>query len=218
MGYHRAGFDVTGVDIKPQLRFPFAFIQGDALEYVAAHGHEFDAIHASPPCQKFTTLRTMHNAREHEDLLTPCRELLNATGLPWVIENVPGSPVHHGITLCGTLFGLGVEVYDGWRELRRHRWFETSTLMLAPKCRHRGATIGIYGDHARDRRRKPGVRARGIDFPDADKLRLAREAMGIDWMNWREISQAIPPAYTEYIGRQLIQAVMAEETHYAAAD
>jgi DNA (cytosine-5)-methyltransferase 1 len=203
MGYHRAGFDVVGVDIKHQKNYPFEFHQGDALEFISEYGRGFNVIHASPPCQAFTTLKVMHNAGTHEDLLTPCRILLEASGSVWVIENVPGSPVHHGITLCGTAFGLGVEVYDGWRELRRHRWFESSIAMLGPTCRHRGATIGIYGDHARDRRRKPGVH-RGIDFPDSDKLQLAGSAMGIDWMNWRELSQAIPPAYTEYIGRQLI--------------
>lgn len=211
MGYHRAGFDVVGVDIKPQPRYPFTFHQGDALAFCREHGHEFDAIHASPPCQAFSTLRVMHNAREHDDLLTPTRTLLESIGRPYVIENVVGAPILHGITLCGTMFGLGVEVYDGWRELRRHRWFETSFAMLAPSCRHQGATIGIYGDHARDRRRKPGVRERGIDFPDSDKLRLAQEAMGIDWMIWKEISQAIPPAYTEFIGRQLIAACTSRE-------
>lgn len=210
MGYHRAGFDVTGVDSKHQPRYPFAFVQADALAYVAEHGHEFDAIHASPPCQAFTTLRVMHNARDHADLLTPTRDALDVTGLPWVIENVVGSPVHHGVTLCGTMFGLGVEVYDGWRELRRHRWFESSVGMLAPSCRHRGATIGVYGDHARDRRRKPGVH-RGIDFPASDKLSLASAAMGIDWMNWKELSQAIPPAYTKFIGDQLMAVLSRKE-------
>lgn len=207
MGYHRAGFEVTGVDLKPMPRYPFEFIQGDALEYLAAHGHEYDVIHASPPCQAFTSMKVMHNARDHHDLLTPTRALLESAGRPWVIENVVGAPIHHGIMLCGSMFGLGVEVYDGWRQLRRHRWFEASVAMLAPPCQHSGATIGIYGDHARDRRRKPGVRERGVDFPDADKLQLASTAMGIDWMIWKELSQAIPPAYTEYIGRQLLPVV-----------
>jgi DNA (cytosine-5)-methyltransferase 1 len=202
VGYHRAGFEVVGVDIKPMPNNPHTFIQADALEYLDAHGHEFDAIHASPPCQAFTSLKVMHNAREHHDLLTPTRALLESLDVPWVIENVVGAPIQHGILLCGSMFGLGVEVDDGWRQLRRHRWFETSIAMLAPPCRHQGATIGIYGDHARDTRR--------TDFPDADKLRIGRAAMGIDWMNWRELSQAIPPAFTEYIGRHLIAAIESE--------
>jgi DNA (cytosine-5)-methyltransferase 1 len=203
MGYFRAGFDVTGVDIKPQPRYPFAFIQGDALDYCREHAHEYDAIHASPPCQAFTTLRVMHNAREHGDLLTPTRTLLASLGLPHVIENVPGAPMPSAVCLCGTAFDLGATVYDGWRELRRHRWFESNSTLFAAPCRHRGATIGIYGDHARDRRRKPGTH-RGLDFPNADKLALGRAAMGIDWMNWRELSQAIPPAYTTFIGAQVL--------------
>jgi Site-specific DNA methylase len=210
-GYQRAGFHVTGIDIKPQPRYVGdVFIQGDALEYLAMHGHEYAAVHCSPPCQAFTSLKVMHNAGEHHDLLTPTREILQGLDAPWVIENVVGSPIQHGILLCGSMFGLGVEVYDGWRQLRRHRWFESSVQMLAPSCQHNGATIGIYGDHARDRRRKPGVRERGIDFPTTDGLRLGREAMGIDWMNWKELSQSIPPAFSEYIGVRLMAAIRQE--------
>jgi DNA (cytosine-5)-methyltransferase 1 len=202
-GYQRAGFHVTGIDIKPQPRYAGdVFIQGDALKYLAKHGHEYDAVHASPPCQAFTSLKVMHNAGEHHDLLTPTRALLASLDAPWVIENVVGAPIQHGILLCGSMFGLGVEVYDGWRQLRRHRLFESSVQMLAPSCQHRGATIGIYGDHARDTRR--------TDFPDADKLAFGRKAMGIDWMTWKELAQSIPPAYTEYIGAQLMAALMQE--------
>lgn len=212
MGYHRAGFDMTGVDLHPQPRYPFRFIQADALTYLAEHGHEYDAIFASPPCQAHTSLKTMHNARPHLDLIPETRALLRAFGTPWVIENVPGAPMPgRSITLCGSSFGLGVAVYDGWRQLRRHRWFESPLLLMAPPCQHKGETIGIYGDHARDRRRKPGVRERGIDFPDSNKIELARAALGIDWMNWRELSQAIPPIYTEYIGRQILAAIEREE-------
>jgi DNA (cytosine-5)-methyltransferase 1 len=210
-GYQQAGFHVTGVDIKPQPRYAGdVFIQGDALDYLAEHGHEYDAIHASPPCQAFTSLKGMHNAGEHHDLLTPTRALLASLDAPWVIENVVGAPIQHGILLCGSMFGLGVDVERDWWQLRRHRLFESSVQMLTPSCQHSGATIGIYGDHARDRRRKPGVRDRGTDFLNADGLALGRAAMGIDWMTWKELSQSIPPAYCEYIGVRLMAALMQE--------
>jgi DNA (cytosine-5)-methyltransferase 1 len=208
-GYQLAGFYVVGVDIAPQPRYAGdEFHRGDAIEFIRRHGREFDAIHASPPCQKYSTLRVMHNAREHPDLLAPTRVALRASGRPYVIENVPGAPLLSPIRLCGTSFGLGVRVYDGWRELRRHRCFESNVGLLGRPCQHRHATVGIYGDHARDRRRKRGVRDRGIDFPAADKLPLGRAALGMDWAQcWHELSQAIPPAYTEFIGRQLLRAL-----------
>ena len=207
MGYHRAGFEVVGVDIKPQPRYPFTFIQGDALAYIREHGHEFDVIHASPPCQAFTALRTMPNAKPHDDLLTPCRELLKALGKPYVIENVPGSPMTDYLMLCGTMFGLGT----GDAELRRHRHFESDPpIYFAPSpCSHGGRVIGVYGGHGRDRRRvRPGPQ----QFSTAER----REAMGIDWMTGNELSQAIPPAYTEYIGRLMMNALPTHPT--AAAD
>ena len=209
MGYHRAGFDVVGVDILPQPNYPFEFHQFNALAIgVATVRIGFDAIHASPPCQAHTSMKVMWNARDdHPDLIQPTRELLQATGLPYVIENVPGAPVSRLTRLCGSSFGLGVEVYDGWRQLRRHRYFETSFPMLSPPCQHEGATIGLYGDHARDRRRVDG-KSRGKDFPDRDKLELGRKAMGMPWaQKWREISEAIPPAFTEHVGHQLLAHV-----------
>ena len=104
----------------------------------------------------------------------------------------------------GTMFGLGLEACDGWRQLRRHRLFETSFRLLPPSCSHKGATVGIYGDHARDCRRKPGVRDRGIDFPDREPLSIAHRALETPWMNWKECSQAIPPAYSQYIAEQFL--------------
>jgi DNA (cytosine-5)-methyltransferase 1 len=199
MGYHRAGFEVVGVDIKPQPHYPFEFHQADALTWPL---DGFDAIHASPPCQAHTTLRVMHNARKHPDLLPPTRARLRAAGVPYVIENVRGAPMPNAVMLCGTVFGLGVKGYD--RELRRHRLFETNFPLLVPPCHHAKATIGIYGDHARDRRRTRGGES-GVDFPRREQLALGREALGMPWATWKELSQAIPPAYTEFIGNLLRQ-------------
>lgn len=199
MGYHRAGFDVTGVDIEPQPRYPFSFIQADALEYVAEHGHEYDALAASPPCQAYSDLKHMHNAKRHADLLTPTRELLNKIGKPYVIENVEGAPMQNYVTLCGTALGLGTA--DA--ELRRHRRFEIVPHMLfVPPCRHglKARVIGVYGGHGRDRRRKFNTQ----DFSTAAR----REAMGIDWMTGDELSQAIPPSYTAFIGAHLLQHIV----------
>lgn len=195
MGYHRAGFDVTGVDIRKQPHNPHRFIQADALEYLREHGYEYDAIHASPPCQAHSDLKHMWNAKKHVDLIAPTRELLKASGKPYIIENVEGAPLHKPVILCGTMFGLGTD--DA--ELRRHRLFEVNwPLFLRPECQHgrKPRVIGVYGGHGRDRRRNVNTQ----DFPTSAR----REAMGIDWMTSTELSQAIPPAYTEWIGRQLL--------------
>jgi DNA (cytosine-5)-methyltransferase 1 len=204
MGYHRAGFtEIVGVDIRPQPRYPFTFVQADALTFPL---NGFDALHASPPCQAYSCNRHRPNARrDHPALYDAVRVRLLNSGRPFVIENVPGAPSRNAIQLCGTAFQLGADAYDGFRELRRHRWFEVQPFILGQPCRHQRPTIGIYGDHARDRRRR-GPNGKGLDFPDADKLRLARAALGIAWMTWPELSQAIPPAYTEYIGKQLLEA------------
>lgn len=212
MGYHRAGFDVVGVDIKPQPRYPFRFIQADAMTFPL---EGYDAIHASPPCQAFSTLRVMPNARRHDDLLTSTRARLHSIYAPWVIENVVGAPVEtrppsffsdsSGVLLCGTMFDL----HNGSHELRRHRLFESTTPMVQPDCRHARPVIGFYGDHARTRQRTiAGNRNRGGDITGSSrKLALVKELMGIDWMAWPEANQAIPPAYTEFVGRQLLAAL-----------
>ncbi len=193
MGYDRAGFEVVGVDIKPQPNYPFEFHQADAMTYPL---DGFGAIHASPPCQAYSATRNNWNARsDHPDLLGPVRERLALSGVPWVIENVAGAPMLPLIMLCGSAFGLGIPGY----QLRRHRWFETSGVwMMSPPCQHHGPVIGIYGDHGRDRRRKDGR------YFTLDER---KQAMGIDWMARGELDQAIPPAYTEYIGCQLLDAV-----------
>jgi DNA (cytosine-5)-methyltransferase 1 len=195
-GYQLAGFHVTGVDINPQPRYAGdEFHQADAMTYPL---DGFDAIHASPPCQGFSDLRHMYNAQPHDDLLTPTRARLIPLGVPYVIENVEGAPMDDYIVLCGGAFGLG----SGDAELRRHRRFEVEPRpILVPPCAHgqRARVIGVYGGHGRDRRRSVNTQ----DFP----VTARREAMGIDWMTDGELSQAIPPAYTEWIGQQLIQAI-----------
>jgi DNA (cytosine-5)-methyltransferase 1 len=209
-GYRRAGFDVTGVDIRPQPHNPHRFIQGDALAFLREHGHEFDFIHASPPCQAHTAMKTMWNAKKHDDLIGPTRDLLLALGKPFVIENVEGAPLCNPIRLCGTMFNLGV----GDAELRRHRLFEIGggwEPVFVPECQHgRRSVVGVYGGHCRNRQRvktigvygkavrKPGFHRGKSDWNVTD----GRAAMGIDWMTLAELCQAIPPAYTEWIARQ----------------
>ena len=183
MGYHRAGFDVVGVDKEAQPHYPFEFVQGDALVMLQMSWvHSFDAIHASPPCQAFS-VATQHARANHDDLLTPACTLLECVGLPWVIENVPGAPMRADYKLCGCMFGLG--------RLQRQRWFETSWHgfeMRAP-CHHPEPAITIT---TKGQPNRTGY---------ADE---AIEAMGIDWMTMRERGLAIPPAYTEHIGAQLL--------------
>lgn len=209
MGYARAGFKVVGVDINPQKRFPFTFIQADALAYVAEMGHVYDAIHASPPCQAYSITKTVWNAKKgHPDLLAPTRDALDKIGRPYVIENVPGAPMSAHVVLCGSMFNLHV----GEWELRRHRLFELSGFFfLTPDCQHRRPVLGVYGGHARDRRRTLSVYGTGGGGQSENawgakaNVAQAKAIMGIDWMTGAEISQAIPPAYTEYIGQQLMR-------------
>jgi len=201
MGYYRAGFDVVGVDNRPQPHYPFEFIQADALEYAAAHGREFDVIHASPPCQAYSAMRNVNDARGilnvHPDLIAKTREVLNQTGRPYVIENVQGAPLKTQIIICGHSLGLN--------RLARHRHFESNLLLLSLPCTHRGQdVIGVYGERPDGHR--VGPRRYKLTFT-ASSINEAREAMGIDWMNWDEIREAIPPDYTEFIGRILIEAV-----------
>jgi DNA (cytosine-5)-methyltransferase 1 len=188
MGYHRAGFEVVGVDLHPQPRYPFEFHRGDALEYLAAHGHEFDAVHASPPCQRYSAMSVCRPglAATYPDLVGPTRDALTALGRPWVIENVPGAGLRPDLVLCGHMFGL---------PLYRHRVFESSEFLWQPDHPRHVVPGGRAGHW------KPGqiVSVSGNCSPIA----LARRAMGIDWTNRRELAESIPPAYTEYIGDQL---------------
>jgi DNA (cytosine-5)-methyltransferase 1 len=212
VGYHRAGFDVVGIDIVPQPNYPFEFHQADALEWLRTP-RNVSAIHASPPCQAYSVLRRANPDAEYPDLIQPTREMLNATGLPWVIENVPGSPLDYSITLCGSMFGLGCESGNGdtalreYRQLRRHRLFETSFPILQPSCQHHGEAIGVYGGGPVGRytfnngaKKDRYGRRGGYQGTVAEKS----HAMGIDWMTATELNQSIPPAYTEFIGTQLL--------------
>lgn len=203
MGYHLAGFDVVGVDINPQPRYPFAFIQHDALTLDPRFIASFDAIHASPPCQGYTDLRHAPGAKGAPRLIGKVREVLIASGRPYVIENVSGarSEMRDPITLCGSMFRLGAQGC----ELQRHREFECGGFPKPPHWCSHGANpvIGVYGGHARKRSAKHGGRGTRDVWEGGHKA-AASEALGIDWMTLGELSEAIPPAYTRWIGLQLI--------------
>jgi DNA (cytosine-5)-methyltransferase 1 len=197
MGYHRAGFDVIGVDINPQSNYPFTFIQADALDVLdhpSAGG--YDAFHASPPCQHYSQMSKCRPglAETYPDLVAPTRALLRATGLPYVIENVVGAPLENPTMICGS--GLGMT-------LQRHRLFESNVALWGVPCAHGQNRWNTDYGHAtnRKRRRVPVIGEWRI------RKHLQDEAMGIDWMTLPELSEAIPPAYTEHIGRQLIDAL-----------
>jgi DNA (cytosine-5)-methyltransferase 1 len=199
MGYHRAGFDVVGVDIAPQPRYPFPFRQGDALACLERirdgvwawwADRPFDAIHASPPCQAYSVCSD-HTPGRHPDLYGPTRDLLESIGIPWCIENVRGAPTRTGVVLCGGMFGMGI---------RRHRNFETSLMLMVPPhaCpRNPWDVTGNAGGHKRTSRRSINK------YWD---LAHAKELMGMDWPEKvREVTEAVPPAYTEWIGAQLLE-------------
>lgn len=198
-GYSRAGFHVIGIDRDPQKRYPFTFIQGDALEFLRRNAQHFDAIHASPPCQRFARPTHLGRGREsHPDLIAPVRELLIASGKPFVIENVPGAPLNAPIVLCGAMFGL---------QVIRHRQFESNVPIVAPEHRpHQGGTGTHRWPYAFSGYYEiAGTGQKGWTMPQG------RAAMGIDWpMVRRELVEAIPPAYTEYIGRQLVAHIQEE--------
>ena len=193
VGYHRAGFDVVGVDIKPQPRYPFEFHQADAMTFPL---DGFDAIHASPPCQVFVTRgRTQRRADRpaHQNLVDATRVRLDGALVPWVMENVATSTLRRDLILCGSMFGL---------QVRRHRHFEGNPPLLpfTPCCDHSRPIFGVYGHGAGPKKERT----------DWGTVADWRRAMGIDWMTRDEITQAIPPAYTEFVGRHLIGALYAE--------
>lgn len=201
VGYRRAGFDVTGIDIEPQPRFPYTFIRADVLELDARFLRRFDAIHASPPCQSYSDLAKRNgNGDDWPRLIEPVREMLEQSGKPWVIENVEGAPMRDPVILCGTMF-------EGLRVIR-HRLFETNFPLPQPE--HIPHT-----EHPRchtfDKRKSHyGKTDEWKDFVSVNgggncSIAAARDAMGIDWMTKREINESIPPAYAEYVGKHLME-------------
>lgn len=200
-GYQLAGFHVTGVDIKPQPRYcGDRFIEGDALAYMAEHGHEYDVIHASPPCQGYSVTKSA-TGRESPRLIGEVRELLKRTRRPYVIENVEGAALDmtNTVLLCGTMFGLRV---------RRHRLFEMSPfpLILTPTCNCRNGVITgrLVGQ------RVAGKVAPGRTRPPHHTESDRREAIGVPWMTTMEARQAIPPEYTRFIGAELLYSFAVE--------
>lgn len=203
-GYARAGFEVVGVDLEPKERYPFEFHQADALEFLATHGHEFDAIHASPPCHDHSNVtgrnRKSTGTKGTGWMLDETITRLAAYDVPWVVENVETAQMpnrFHRIKLCGSMFGLDV---------RRHRWFASNIALLQPQCAHYLQTPRF---RSLDSRQKSMASVIGVHGHTnyAGELELRRAAMGIDWMDNAGLTQAIPPAYTEFVGAQLLAAV-----------
>jgi len=204
IGYYRAGFDVVGVDIVPRPSNPLPFILADAMKLDPKFIALFDAIHASPPCQSYSDLAKRNgNADEWPRLIEPVRQMLQESGKPYVIENVEGAPLQEPVVLCGTMF-------PGLRVLR-HRLFEANFPIKVPAHKKHPKV------HTFDKRKSHfGKTDEWEDFVQVTgggncSLAAARDAMGIDWMSKGEINEAIPPAYTEHIGRQLITRILSEE-------
>lgn len=199
-GYHRAGFDVVGVDIKPQPRYPFEFVQADAMTYPL---DGFDAVHASPPCQDHSPLAKTSRIHGTGWMLQATIDRLAAAGLPWVVENVPGADMPGALVLCGSEFGLE----DGPFALRRHRQFLSNVFLVGAggcACASGKEIIGIYGDlSANDRRSGRHGEARRMRAG----VERARRLLGMPWADASELTQAIPPAYTTFIGEQLLAAL-----------
>ncbi len=225
-GYTLAGFQVIGIDHRPMPRYlqsgAIGFVQTDALHILRwlldGHGFglndpgpfnvgrhwnmsDFAVIHASPPCQAYSAANNIHGRKDHPDLIGPVRDLLRQTGKPYVIENVPRSPLQGAVQICGLALGLNV---------RRHRWFESNLLLFGTECGDHTADYAIvFGGGARGRSHQTG-RAKGggpvIHRPTLS-LDKAKAAMGIDWMTRDELSQSVPPAYTRHLGRQLLSII-----------
>lgn len=207
MGYHRAGFDVVGVDVVPQPHFPFEFIQADWEEPLGflpglweREGIPY-AVHASPPCQRFSQMtKKWGRSGDHPDLIEPVQYALRAlsdgdTVVPYVIENVPQTPLDDPVLLCGSMFELKADGY----QLRRHRIFESNVFFLSPgPCRHEGPALPVYG-HAGGSSKRDGLK-----FPGTATWKAG---MDIDWMTGKELAESIPPAFTEYVGRFLQRAI-----------
>jgi DNA (cytosine-5)-methyltransferase 1 len=199
-GYDLAGFDVTGIDKDPQPRYPYRFIQGDAVAFIREHGAEFDFIHTSPPCQHDSECQRIQG-RHHPDLIAPTRAALETTGRPWVIENVRGAvpKLHRPVMLCGGMFGIATY---------RHRFFETGggfTLTTPPHPEHTAPQAKM------GRPIPPGHFGQYVG--NFSGVPQARTVMGVPWMNRDGIRECIPPAYTRWIG----QAALAQAAGEVAA-
>ncbi|MGW1223850.1 SAM-dependent methyltransferase [Streptomyces sp. NPDC002530] len=186
-GYDDAGFDVTGIDKDPQPRYPLTFVQGDAIQFIREHGHEFGFIHASPPCQHDSDCQRIQG-RDHPDLIGPTRDALNATGRPWVMENVRGAAakLHQPVMLCGAMFGLATY---------RHRYFETGGGFTLPQPHHPAHTAP---QAKMGRPIPPGHYGQFVG--NFSGVQHARQVMGVPWMNRDGIRECIPPAYAQWIG------------------
>lgn len=202
MGYYLAGFDVVGIDVADQPRYPFAFVPGDAVAFITEHGHRFGLVHGSPPCQRYTRCQKIRG-REHPDLIAPIRSAMQSTGRPWVIENVAEAraELRSPVELCGAAFGL---------RTYRHRLFETGGFTLAslPHPAHAAPTA------------KMGRPVREGEFMhivgNFSGVPLARQVMGMPWANRDGLREAIPPAYTEHIGHQAAAHLAARSPARAA--
>jgi DNA (cytosine-5)-methyltransferase 1 len=190
-GYYLAGFNVTGVDLHPQPHYPFEFHQGDAVQFILDHGAEFDLIGGSPPCQRYTRAqRIMRN--EHPDLIGPTREAARAVGRPYIFENVSGAPLLDPVVLCGAMFGL---------RTYRHRLFE-SNLPLGSRLHPRHlAPVAKMGRPVRDGEFMHIV-------GNFTGVALAREVMGMPWATRDGLREAVPPAYTQFLGEQAAEQIL----------
>ena len=228
-GYSRAGFDVYGVDLfgdSVQTRYPFPSYKGDAIavmDRLLNGGRllfrytlgpllglaDFAVVTGSPPCQAYSVTKHTHN-NKHPELIEPTREAMVASGLPYVIENVVGAPLIDPLMLCGSMFDLTAIDTDGTPlRLERHRLFESNLPLVAPKADFHDKTIdvaGAYGGGSSDRRHAKEVRRGG--YTPAKEVRAA--LLGIDWMTLHGMSQSIPPAYTEWLGTQLLAHIESE--------
>jgi len=205
VGYDRAGFEVVGVDLGGRFkkRYPFEFHQGDAIEFVKEHGHEFDAIHASPPCQRYSITNA---ARKHDypDLVGPTRDALKASGKPYVIENVVGAPLEDPVMLCWTQFSTpgSVEDDDGTPlQMFRHRLFESNVRLPQLLCNHEPGmqVAGSYGGARKDKHEARHVRHGGY----VPSKRVQQALLGINWMTLHGMYQSIPPVYAYVVGSSL---------------
>ena len=209
-GLKAAGLEFVGVDLHPQPRYPGPFIQHDALTLDMRFVRSFDAIWASPPCLRDTAMKHAPGAKGdlHPELIVPTRALLQASGLPYIIENVETAKLVDPVVLCGSMFGLGVDINGIRYHLQRHRKLEANFSMDRPACRHASPVAGAYGGHIRVRAASAGGRSTA-DLPGVkNKTGLMRELMGVRRdLTGAEVSQGIPPAYAEWAGHHLVREI-----------